>query len=130
VAKRGYMEYPLAYYEYLYNFDVHLNYVKMNDGVLNYMKKSESTLNEFHPVQQFFVQAQMKGHSQMILDLLPLFMEGYEWEKPFPSKHVTNIAEVCHVEMNFPPVTEKPLHTFGPRRLMKEFLKSMTNRFR
>jgi len=29
VSKRGYVEYPLAYYEYLYNFDVHLNFVKL-----------------------------------------------------------------------------------------------------
>lgn len=130
VSKRGYMEYPLAYYEYLYNFNVHLNYVKLNNGVLNYMKKSESSLDEFRPLQDFFRGLQMKGHMEMVDELLPQFMEGFEWEKPFEAKRVNSLAQVCFTELNFPPVKEKPLTTYGSKRLLKEFLKSMTNRIR
>ena len=34
VAKRGYFEYPLCYYELVYNIGAHVNYVKLTDGTL------------------------------------------------------------------------------------------------
>ncbi len=125
VAKRGYLEYPLAYYEYLYNFDVHLNFVKFDDGILKYMKKSESHLQEFKPIQDFLFQSLIKGHSKIIDDLIIYFMEGFEWEKPFAVRHVSTIADVCHKQIDLPRVTERPLHTFGPKRLLKELLRSV-----
>src|ERR1035437_5921588 len=51
VGSKGYLEYPLIYYEYLYNFDVHLNYLKFEGKCLHYMKKNKSHLDEFRPVQ-------------------------------------------------------------------------------
>jgi len=128
VAKRGYLEYPLAYYEYLYNFDVHLNYVKYDDGVLKYMKKSETPLDEFKPAQNFLFQAFIKGHTKLIDDLLEYFMEGFEWEKPFTVKHVSKFEEVCHKNVELPRGTQKPLYSYGPKRLLKELLRSVTNR--
>lgn len=130
VAKRGYIEYPLAYYDYLYNIRPHVNYVKLKNGTLNYMKKSDSPLEAFRLLQDFFVEAHKKGHTLVNNDLMPLFMEGFEWEKPFAVKRVNALAEVCHAQLNFPPVSEKPLHTFGPRNLLKAFFKSLTNRLR
>lgn len=130
VANSGYMEYPLAYYEYLYNFDVHLNYVKFDEGVLKYMKKKDSHLQEFKPAQDFLFQALLKGHSKFIDDLLPFFMEGFEWEAPFSSRQVFKFEEVCFVNPKLPFVTTPPLHSYGPRRLLKELLRSMTNRIK
>jgi|SRR3954468_22518262 len=96
VAGKGYFEYPLIYYDYLYNFDVHVNFLKYDQGCLKYMKKKNSSLNEFKPVQEFFHQSQLKGHDQIVSNLITLFMEGFEWEKSFRIKEVNNIKEVCH----------------------------------
>jgi SAM-dependent methyltransferase len=107
VAGKGYLEYPLVYYEYLYNFDVHINYLKYDNGCLRYMKKSNSHLNEFKPVQEFFHQSQLKGHDHIVRDLIHLFMEGYEWEKSFSIKEVTDIKEVCYSSVAIPQVKQE-----------------------
>jgi len=83
VSNKGYFEYPLIYYDYLYNFNVHTNFLKFDGETLYYKKKSDSSLNEFSPVQLFFVKSLQAGHNKMITDLLHFIMEGFEWNKPF-----------------------------------------------
>lgn len=96
VSAKGYFEYPLIYYEYLYNFDVHLNYLKYNGAILNWMKKTDSGLNEFRPIQDFFYNSLTSGHVAIVDNLLPQMMEGFEWQKPFENVRVKNIGEICH----------------------------------
>jgi SAM-dependent methyltransferase len=110
VSPKGYFEYPLVYYDYLYNFDVHLNFVKYNEGVLSYMKKKNSGLDHFLPVQELFNTSLKKGHVALVNDLLPLLMEGFEWNKPFEVKEAKSLSEVCHLhavvpdaKVNLPP---------------------------
>ncbi len=128
VGKKGYFEYPLPYYDYLYNIDAHLNFLKFNDGVLKYMKKSEMPLDAFRPAQEFLFQSLVKGHTKLIDNLLPYFMEGYEWDKPFPAKRVTGFAEVCPANVELPKASEKPLFTLGPKRLLVELLRSVKHK--
>lgn len=96
VAKQGYIEYPLIYYEYLYNFDVHINFVKYNNGCLNYLIKEKTSLNEFRAVQDFYYETLQKGHVNIINELMPLMMEGFEWNGPFEFREVTTVSEVSH----------------------------------
>lgn len=80
IAYKGYFEYPLAYYEYLYNFEVHVNFLKYDNGVLYYMKKKDLPLEVFRPMQDFFRQTLEKGHVTMLNDLIAQYMEGFEWQ--------------------------------------------------
>ncbi|HET6227330.1 MAG TPA: class I SAM-dependent methyltransferase [Bacteroidia bacterium] len=105
VAHKGYFEYPLAYYEYLYNFDVHINYLKYDNDCLKYMKKRNSGLNEFRPIQDFFYQSLQKGYDQLIRDLIHLFMEGFEWDKPFRIKEVKELKDICYTNLSIPVLT-------------------------
>jgi SAM-dependent methyltransferase len=125
VGKRGYMEYPLAYYDYLFNFDVHTNFVKFDNGELKYMKKNETPLDAFKPLQEFLLQAFNKGYTAVVKDLLPYFMEGFQWEKPFPVRHVLDIAQICHSNPDVPVFKERELYTFGPKRLLRELIRSI-----
>lgn len=125
VAGKGYLEYPLAYYDYLYNFAVHLNFLKFKDGKMNYLKKSETSLDEFKPINDFFFQTLIKGHSKLIDDLIEKFMEGFEWDRPFRAQHVNSILEVCHNIVDVPPIKEQSLYIFDPRRLWRRILPLM-----
>jgi len=107
VAKKGYFEYPTIYYEYLYNFDVHLNYLKFDGKLLTYMKKANSPLKEFAPVQSFFYESLKKGHVAIINDLLTDMMEGFEWSGSFDCKETKNMAEVVHKELKMQPAVDK-----------------------
>lgn len=128
VAKRGYFEYPLCYYDYLYNIGAHVNYLKYDNGTLRFMKKSDSPLDAFKPVQALLFQSLNKGYSRTLNDLLPWIMEGFEWEGPFPAERVWDIEAVCHIRPELPVALEKPLHTFGPKRLLSELFRSVRYR--
>lgn len=101
VAKNGYVEYPLAYYEYLYNFDVHLNILKFNKrtNTLHYLKKAGTTLDDFKPIQNFFLESLRKGYSDLITDLTPYLFEGFEWRRPFALKQTNNLRVLVPKEL-------------------------------
>jgi SAM-dependent methyltransferase len=123
VARKGYFEYPLIYYEYLYNFNVHLNFVKFDGKVLNYMKKSDSPLDRFQPVQSFYYQTLQKGHVRLIDDLLPLMMEGFEWKNKFEVRRTTDISLLVHREFEIPSPSTSPAPS--TRSLIKQLLRKV-----
>ncbi len=83
VAKAGYMEYPTAYYEHLYNYDVHLNLVARHGTTLYYLPKAELPMAEFMPIQDFLRETQGAGYMAIIDDLVQYMIEGFEWTSPF-----------------------------------------------
>lgn len=123
VSNKGYFEYPLVYYDYLYNFDVHVNFVKYDNGVLKFIKKRNTPLNQFQPVQNLFNLSIKKGHVGLVNDLLPLLMEGFEWNTPFKIQEVKNLADVCHTDLQVP---EAKINLPPSRmQLFKQLIKSI-----
>lgn len=96
VAKKGYFEFPKIAYEYLYNIDAHLNYLRFEDNTLFYLKKNKTHLNEFAPIQAFLLESLRQGHSTIINDLMPSFIEGFEWNQPFRASQVQTVDEVFY----------------------------------
>jgi SAM-dependent methyltransferase len=94
VAPKGYLEYPTIYYEYLYNFSVHNNYIKFNKDCLIYLKKSKTGLNEFLPVQSLFFESLCKGYDSLVKELKQYMFEGFEYEKPFKIKEAKSIEDL------------------------------------
>src|SRR6516162_3874611 len=66
VSRAGYVEVPSIYYEYLYNFDVHLNFVAYVNGELLYMPKSVTPLDSFYPIQKFFYRTLYLGATDLV----------------------------------------------------------------
>lgn len=93
VAKRGYFEYPLITYDYLYNFDVHLNFLKFNHNVMYLMKKNTTSLNEFKPLQEFFLKTLNNNYGDFLGKIPHCFFEGFEWLSPFELKYSDNIND-------------------------------------
>lgn len=130
VAKKGYFEYPLMYYEYLYNFNVHINLLKYHNGCMNYLVKSKTTLNEFRPIQDFFYESLQKGHVQIINDLLEQMMEGFEWDKPFPCKEVFDVKEVAHKENNIKSLLLNSTEVIKQDNKVKELIKKILRKLK
>lgn len=95
VGRRGYIEYPTIYYEYLYNFSVHTQLVSFASGVLRYMPKAESGLDVFQPVQSLFYRSLELGCSDLVEDLKPVMFQGFEWHESFPVKRAYMIEELA-----------------------------------
>ncbi|MFO0323137.1 MAG: class I SAM-dependent methyltransferase [Bacteroidota bacterium] len=79
----GYFEYPLITYDYLYNFNVHLNFLKFDGKSLFVMKKTATPLDFFKPIHTFFNHTLNNGYSDILTKLPDNFFQGFEWEEPF-----------------------------------------------
>lgn len=99
VAKKGYIEYPLIYYDYIYNFPEHLTFLKFNKGTLYYLPKSMTSIPEFSEVNRFFYESLKAGHISLIDSLKQELFEGFEWDKPFVINRAKTIGDVCYKDI-------------------------------
>lgn len=95
VAKRGYLEFPTIYYEYVYNFDVHKNILYYSDNKIKWIKKDETPLNYFRKVNHTFLAALKAKQDQLIVPLKEMFIQGFEWHGSISSEKVTDIESLC-----------------------------------
>jgi SAM-dependent methyltransferase len=110
VASRGYIEFPTIYYEYLYNFDEHVNFVAYKEGELLWMPKKETNLHDFEPMQRFLVKTLESGYDDTIRAMKEIFFHGFEWDTSINARRVRDISELV------PPVGEIPIRTSPSRR--------------
>lgn len=125
ISNKGYFEYPLIYYEYLYNFNVHLNFVKFDGTTLYFKKKSQSNLNEFALVQHFFYESLKAGHVKIIDALLPLIMEGFEWDKPFKIVNTENIGDLVVKDFIMPKAADIKEKSLSATYLLKQLIRKV-----
>lgn len=95
VAKRGYIEFPTIFYEYLYNFDVHKNIMLYKDGTIYWMKKSSVPLSVFRPINLFFQETLRFGQDQMIVPQKKIFFQGFEWFDDIRLVKAACISDLC-----------------------------------
>lgn len=102
VAKSGYIEYPLFYYEYVFDIPEHVNVLKKNDEALVYLKKSEVLSDELKVVREFWFNALSAGYTETVSHLLPSLMEGFEWLTPFEIHRANSVSELFHATSKVP----------------------------
>lgn len=95
VAARGYIEYPTIYYDYLYNFRVHKNFLMNKNGVIVWLKKSDTALDDFYAVNKFFYKTLETGFTMPADTFKDYFFDGFEWSGRIGSKKAGKIGEVC-----------------------------------
>lgn len=128
VAGRGYIEYPLVTYEYLYNFRVHLNLLRFADGRLLFMRKSDTALDTFAPVQALLRAAQTAGHTHLVDALPERFMQGFQWEAPFAIEETRDLALLCPtLAQPMPAAVRAPQ---GAMALARALVRSLTHRLK
>ena len=109
VGHRGYLEFPTVYYDYLYNFRVHRNFIFYTDGEIRWMKKTDTPLAFFQPIQTFFYNTFRDGYEELVASLKGHFFQGFEWSERIPNREVTDVAKLCPTEndFRFPPPPSK-----------------------
>ncbi|MGB8353003.1 MAG: methyltransferase domain-containing protein, partial [Chthoniobacteraceae bacterium] len=88
VAPRGYLEFPTIYYEYIYNFRVHQNFLHFDGNAIRWMSKGSTALPAFLPVQKFLYNSLLAGFDELIVSLPDCFFEGFEWNETIPMVEV------------------------------------------
>jgi hypothetical protein len=94
VAARGYLEFPTIYYEYLYNFGEHTNFVAYKGSEILWMPKRETTLGDFGPIQQFLRKTLESGYDELIQATKENFFQGFEWVAPIRARRTKDIGEL------------------------------------
>ncbi len=100
---RGYIEYPLLPFEYLYDIDVHLNVVKYSTrtGTLYYAKKSDLLDAQSKPVRDVLRSSLEKGWAETIDCNKQMFFEGVEFSKPFDIRYEPTLAYYLDEKLAF-----------------------------
>jgi ubiquinone/menaquinone biosynthesis C-methylase UbiE len=94
VSKKGYFEYPTIVYDYIYNIEVHLNFLLHSNGSLYYLKKESTPLNKFRPVQNLLFESLNKGYNETVTSLINIMAQGFEWKNKFKIKEAKTISDV------------------------------------
>jgi SAM-dependent methyltransferase len=83
---RGYLEFPLPPYEYLFNFDVHTQFVWFDEqeGVIKYLPKQKTALSKFNSISSELKVALELGWDDLVSNNLEYFFIGLEYERPIP----------------------------------------------
>ncbi len=101
IGKKGYIEYPTIYYEYLYNFDVHQNILKKHGELISWQKKSFFDFSKFLPLREFFYNTLAAGESALIDKHKNVFFEGFEWFDTIHAEEAKNVADFTAVKEEF-----------------------------
>jgi SAM-dependent methyltransferase len=82
---KGYLEFPLPPYEYMFDLDVHLSYVWFDelDLTLHYVKKPRDLLVDFSNITSELRRGLELGWDDLIRNNLSFFMQGFEFSSPF-----------------------------------------------
>ncbi len=102
VAPKGYFEFPLMYYEYLYNIDAHISLLRFDGKILHYMPKKNTAIDSFKPIQEFLLETLRKGHSKMMIDIPECYIQGFEWNTPFKAVETNDLKQLAHETLNIP----------------------------
>lgn len=116
---RGYLEYPLITYEYLYDFNVHLQFVKFDSKLrkLWYVPKSDTSFSEFAAVSGFFNRMLQLGWDDLCGANKTIFFEGFEFNREFAVERSATLATLLP---NLASVREKSLARKSVGRLLNK----------
>lgn len=94
VAKKGYLEFPTVYYDYVYNFPEHISFVFEKNGIVYWMTKEESGLNKYKNIQNFFYRTCELNYHSLINDFKQFYFQGFEWFDNIESFKVNNFEKI------------------------------------
>lgn len=99
VARRGYLEFPTIYYEYLYDFPEHVTLLYHQDGVIRWLPKEDSGIGAFRSVTRLYYESLKAGYIELVENLKPFMCQGFEWTGVVRSRRAAAIEElVCRPE--------------------------------
>ncbi|MFP4486351.1 MAG: class I SAM-dependent methyltransferase [Campylobacterales bacterium] len=112
VAKGGYLEFPLIYYDYIFDFPEHVTalFYNKSSGIIYLAEKNSVLPTETFLVRKLYYEA-LKNNSasfDFIKELQYLIYQGFEWNGSLQVEKTDKIECLCH-DVDFINSTLKPL---------------------
>lgn len=102
VGKAGYIEYPTIYYDYMYNIEEHLTFIKYKNSTLHWMSKNKTHLAEFNAVQALLHESLNQKHYALVNALQSYFFEGFEWFDHIKTAQTTRLEDLVFDTFEIP----------------------------
>ncbi|HSZ71256.1 MAG TPA: methyltransferase domain-containing protein [Cytophagaceae bacterium] len=126
VGKKGYLEFPTLYYDYIYNFPEHTMLLMYDGRCIHWMSKVESGLNQYKNVQAFFYRTCELEYYSLIGDLKEYFFQGFEWENTILCKKAQTLDELCY-DLHSLSIPQKEKQT-GEKNRVQSFKSRVKNK--
>ena len=124
IAPKGYLEYPIIYYDFLYNYNCHKNFLLKNGDTIYWTGKEDVSFNKFYELNRFFYDLKHLNHFQeMENDLKEFLFEGFEWDRnKIFSQKTQAIKDVCldYNQINLP-LKNLDIEAFPLNLFLKQF---------
>jgi ubiquinone/menaquinone biosynthesis C-methylase UbiE len=102
VGRAGYFEYPLIYYDFLYNFPEHLSFIKRKEDKIVWLNKKEIGFSKFKAVNILFYESLKSGYTSLIEDLKEYLFEGFEWFDEIKSYKTDTVEDLILKNFRIP----------------------------
>ena len=96
VGRKGYIEFPTIYYDYLYDMPTHINFLLYDKDTIFYLKKCDSGLDKFENVTGFFRNTLELRYTHLIKYLKNYFFQGFEWIDIIKFEKATDLRSVTY----------------------------------
>lgn len=95
---RGYIEFPLPPYDFLFDFEVHRHFVWFDEETsqLSYLPKVRSSISEFSAITRQLKNSLELGWDDFIAQNQSFFFFGIEFDRPFSIVKRESLAELNH----------------------------------
>ncbi len=95
---RGYVEFPLPPYDYLFNFDVHTQLMWLDDEkVIKFLRKDKLPLRQFDAITSQLRKALEMGWDEVVSQNLEYFFAGIEFNEPVPVVEQNDLSEYSSI---------------------------------
>jgi SAM-dependent methyltransferase len=94
VGKKGYLEFPTLYYDYLYNIPEHTLLLLEKDACIKWMTKKESGLSNMSPFNDFFIE-RLSWTIMILLEILsPIFFRDLNGSTLYNRKRLIRLKSL------------------------------------
>lgn len=92
-GERGYIEFPLPPYEYLFDLDMHLSYERFDQAgqALHYVGKPRQVLDEHSTTTGELRRGLELGWDDLVRNNLPFFIQGFEFASRFDVREAPSL---------------------------------------
>ena len=135
ISKKGYLEFPNIYYDYLHNIEEHLNMLMVKDNQILWCKKIKTPITNLNNFTDFFRTLQRNNY-RFQDEINNLWHQGFEWENNINIKQVENWQDLTYsmaeLELIINPVKRysAPNKVLGIKASIKSLLKAIKRKFK
>lgn len=106
VGKKGYIEFPTIYYDYIWNIPEHITILFWTGKEIRYLFKKELHLETYRQITDFYADIIPPSSNNLVGRGKEYLMQGFEWRNKVDIVKAEDISGVTYADLSkMPPLT-------------------------